>query len=362
MAPPGRGAEFHRLCDGQSHGNTEMCPLQYEILEGELEYCCPDELLGMDSDVNNKERLDSLESRIYTLESSAGISSESDSSRTRKWTAWLPIGAPIATLISALIATVLGVGVHLDNKIGAVQRDNQANGLRVGKLEDSVKVIANQQSDQTQKLIHDLLSIAKNPKQPETAARAIQAATSLISSLKDKRRSSSPEFFESAIQEIYLLHSSKHPDLQAAVFTAQKQLAEYRSALNPIPQLDAIHFKTMDHAFFFPLSARPSVIEGGAFDVRQVKGNAVHLEFPGKISTDDLVVNGSVFLGGIQSLDGIRWHNVTFINMHIAYGGGEVELHNVNFINCTFDLPNNGNGSRLSNYAALKAEDLRIGS
>ena len=41
-----------------------------------------------------------------------------------------------------------------------------------------------------------------------------------------------------------------------------------------------------------------------------------------------------------QTLDGTHWLGVTFVNMRIRYKGGEVELQNVRFINCTFEFSN----------------------
>ena len=41
-------------------------------------------------------------------------------------------------------------------------------------------------------------------------------------------------------------------------------------------------------------------------------------------------------------MDGFHWLNgITFVNMRIRYNGGEVELRNVRFVNCSFEIANN---------------------
>ena len=64
-------------------------------------------------------------------------------------------------------------------------------------------------------------------------------------------------------------------------------------------------------------------------------------------------MQNSLIRGGEQLLDGIHWHNVVFAKTRIRYEGGEVELDNVRFIDCTFDLPAVQRAADLAEYAAV---------
>jgi hypothetical protein len=52
--------------------------------------------------------------------------------------------------------------------------------------------------------------------------------------------------------------------------------------------------------------------------------------------------------GGALLLDGIEARNVVFANVHITYEGGQVDLTNVYFINCTFEMKLRPNSQSLA--------------
>lgn len=247
------------------------------------------------------------------------------------WAAWLPIGAPIATLI---VVTVT-LGLHLDNKFGTVQKDTQGIKERMGKVEDAIKVLTNQQSEATQKLIHDLLSAATKATDPAIAARALGAASSLTAALREKKQTASPEFFRDAID---IVSQNKQPTVQTAVFDAQRQLAEYRSTLQPLP---------------------PQIPHGG-FEC--APGSNVSSVFgpSGNQRTADRLIAGATIRNCPQTLDGFTWVNVVFINSTISYKGGPVVLTNVSFINCTFVAPRTDDGARMLQYAALDEKSFKV--
>jgi hypothetical protein len=64
-------------------------------------------------------------------------------------------------------------------------------------------------------------------------------------------------------------------------------------------------------------------------------------------------------------LDGIHWHDIVFIGAHIIYYGGDLDLQNVRFVNCTFEIrtpeqpPVRAN--RFLDYAALQETQLSFG-
>ncbi len=105
---------------------------------------------------------------------------------------------------------------------------------RITKIDGAIRVLAEQQSDQTQKLIRDLLAAANGTDSVPTAAKALDVATQLTATLRDQKRPASQEFFQSAIQNA---SQNKKPSLEGSLLKVQAQLAEYRSALQP-PQPD----------------------------------------------------------------------------------------------------------------------------
>jgi hypothetical protein len=70
------------------------------------------------------------------------------------------------------------------------------------------------------------------------------------------------------------------------------------------------------------------------------------------VGVEDMTLVGGV-AGVSQALDGIRWKNVNFVNIHIRYEGAEVLLSNVRFVNCTFDIVNDHRGELVTDYAIL---------
>jgi hypothetical protein len=149
--------------------------------------------------------------------------------------------------------------------------------------------------------------------------------------------------------------------LKDVAFKASTDLAEYRSALEapneqgrPTPQKvlrTLVQFDSPDHVF-----------NGISFvlDDPNLTGIEIGPHLKGKLSEKLYYSNGTI-TGGNQTLDGIHWQNATFIGTRIRYNGGEVELSNVQFVNCTFEAPPNDRGFQLVNYAALASKRLTIG-
>jgi hypothetical protein len=58
------------------------------------------------------------------------------------------------------------------------------------------------------------------------------------------------------------------------------------------------------------------------------------------------------FVNGSQTLDRIQWTDVTFIHTRIKYFGGSLDLHNVRFVGCPFEIMSDANGDRLAEAVA----------
>ena len=133
--------------------------------------------------------------------------------------------------------------------------------------------------------------------------------------------------------------------LALAEYRSAVEAAQFEKALPKLPPVD--HFITFNgHQFI--------TIEGFAYNFQEVRGDAIATGYPEspKLS-DGLTVQDSTLADGVQTLDGIHWASVTFVGMRVIYKGGEVELKNVRFVNCTFEFPESPNAAKLVDYAAL---------
>jgi len=260
---------------------------------------------------------------------------------------WPLIISSVGIFATILISSLAGVH-HIDGEIAATETTLNSEitmktstlntqieqlGTRLTKTEDAVKVLGSQQSDQTQKLIRDLLAAARSAEKPEVAARAIQVVASLAAALAKERRSALPEFFQKATQDVNALRQKREADLKEVTFRTQQQLAEYRSALESS--------KTVGTVF--------TCAPGGEF--ASPDGDRTNPNRP---------VEGLNIANCDQTLDWFTWKNVVFISSRITYNGGPVILEGVTFVNCKFDVGVNDAGFQLLQYAALEQKDLKI--
>jgi hypothetical protein len=105
----------------------------------------------------------------------------------------------------------------------------------------------------------------------------------------------------------------------------------------------------------------PASLGGNFLDANSMPFSAEILEPPSTRSfADNIRVEDMIFSGAAQTLDGIRWRNVIFINTRLRYEGHEVSLDNVRFIRCTFGFATDPRGARLANAIALSQPSLLI--
>jgi len=176
-----------------------------------------------------EERVTEIGERIAKVEGG----NRSPDARHGTWTVWLPIGVPVV----ALIAVMTTVGIHLDNKIGSAQG-------RLGKIEDAVKVLGDNQNNQTKQIVHDLLAAARNAN-PQVASRILGTAASLVAVLQAEKRRATPKFFETGIRELDQV-DEVHNRLPAPFLT--------RIAFAPIGQRCSQFPKSVTQLHSLPLS------------------------------------------------------------------------------------------------------------
>jgi len=86
----------------------------------------------------------------------------------------------------------------------------------------------------------------------------------------------------------------------------------------------------------------------------------------GASSKNEKVKVGRAFLildGGSLLLDGLYWKRIVFRNTHIVYRGGPVEMQDVYFLNCTFEVRRDAPGQQFARtlLATNPAITKRIG-
>jgi hypothetical protein len=267
---------------------------------------------------------------------------------------WPLIGAALAIVVTVILSAIAAthiIDTEITNKIGPLEQ-------RLTKVEGAIKALADQGPDQTQRLIHDLLATAKTASDPTMAAKATQAATSLIRTLQEEKRPATPVFFQSSIEALNQIT----PKIRKASFQSRIALAEYRSALEPLVTGTTFIFTPMKHAIY-ERGPGPHVYDHINYDFTNVSGNAIVLPKPPEKA--NTTFKSSVIKGGYQLLDGLHWINVTFVGTHISYNNGELDLQNVRFVNCTFEVPAKAlptpRAERLIDYAALQQDKLSFG-
>ncbi|HXW57157.1 MAG TPA: hypothetical protein VEJ67_15520 [Candidatus Cybelea sp.] len=135
----------------------------------------------------------------------------------------------------------------------------------------------------------------------------------------------------------------------AALGGPAAQPAERRIAFDEPRSLAA------DHLF------GPPQASGDWLDARNMADSEEILLPPSsRLLVDNVRVEDLTIEGAAQTLDGIHWKNVTFIETRIRYEGGEVDLRNVHFVRCTFGFSTDGPGSRLANAIALGQASIVI--
>jgi hypothetical protein len=265
-------------------------------------------------------------------------------------------GATAAIVLSIVIAAV-GVTHAVDSQYAGLDK-------RLTKIEGAVKVLSSQQSDQTQKLVHDLLAAVKENPKSDSASKVLVTAGALISTLQHEKRPAPPAFFQVGIDTINQIDQA-HGYIPAA-FETRIKFAEYRSALEVVPEWGtslAPSDKTKPTIQFGPEAANKQ-FDHIAIDLTASKGDGIKLEGNRELARNIVFMNDRID-GGTLVLDGIHWHDVYFVGTHIRYEGGELELNNVRFVNCTFEVSSSKiaprpRAKKLLDYATLLQPELTI--
>jgi len=236
---------------------------------------------------------------------------------------------------------------------------------RLDKVESALQVLSSRMSPDDKDLILRLLSRAKEAAESGNATAAMQdtrLAAAYIFVARARRVPAPERYFSESVNALDRIEASSHSRAVLDVSLRTKvSLAEYRSSLNPQPALSPDQ-RTFQSPLRFP---PPPRIDASTFPATVFRSELPEgvdfLQGPLVRSlANNIRVENITFVDGSQTLDGIHWVDVVFVNTHVKYEGGEVDLRNVRFVNCTFAFSDSARSADLADHIALNNSSIVI--
>jgi hypothetical protein len=297
-----------------------------------------------------------------------------------------------------VVAGVTGIGAMVHFEISRQYAEMEANDQRMARVETAVHILADTSGEKTRTRVDEALTISQNAASSSTellgslkgyldrgdkvrATEVAYSAHELITVARENKSPVPPGYFNGAIGLLNNLPAVTDADVESRVLSTRVALAEYHSALQANPDLPA---KQVQLKLSADGAVNSQALTGGA--VNRAGGQLAlapqtALQAPGAVVDGSAVppgtdllepassslakngdsVSGLTLASVTQTLDGIEWRNVTFVNSRIRYHGGDLRLENVHFVNCTFEVPSDSRGAQLADYAALESGILMIG-
>jgi hypothetical protein len=203
-----------------------------------------------------------------------------------------------------------------------------------------------------------------------SAEMAVDRADNVITAARLESREAKPDFFTASLAELDGV-LEKHPDDQRLlehVTLARISLAELRSSQSAEPAAALPGDKSLKRVPIGaprPVAANvlldPASLGGRILDATLMPDTSEILLPPfSRVFADGVRVEHLTIEGAAQTLDGIRWRNVTFVGTRLRYEGGPLDLQNVQFIRCSFGLTTDDRGARLATAIALGKTSFAI--
>lgn len=202
------------------------------------------------------------------------------------------------------------------------------------------------------------------PQEISRAASATDSAEILLARATARRIPAKQDDFLELVADLNILSASARPELSQTVNDTRIVLANYKSALAPVPNMPGTQAKVE--------KSIDITAEAATVDSSKLPGSVL-IAVPGatfeffatpffRRLDNAPYVSGVGLMFGSQHLDGWRWNDVAFVNTLIRYDGGELVLNNVRFIQCTFQLAaSNPRSAKVATYVALAQPYLKIG-
>jgi hypothetical protein len=200
---------------------------------------------------------------------------------------------------------------------------------------------------------------------------SVDRAENFVTVARLQSRAAQPELFVPALAQLDRILRQRPDDarLLEHVTLARISLAELASA--QVVDTHAGGATADSHATHVSIGAPRELAAGETLDRKSFGGSDIDASVMPDTAeillppftrafTDNIRVENLTFQGAAQTLDGIRWRNVTFIGTRLRYEGGELDLQNVQFVRCRFGFPSDDRGARLANAIALGHTSFNI--
>ena len=197
---------------------------------------------------------------------------------------------------------------------------------------------------------------------------SVDRAENFVTVARLQSRTAEPETFVLALAQLDKILQQRPDDarLLEHVTLARISLAEMASAQNTVGASPA-----GAHIAHVSITSPREVAAGETLDRKSFGGSYLDASAMPETSelllppytrafTDNIRVENLTIEGAAQTLDGIRWRNMTFIGTRLRYEGGELDLQNVHFLRCRFGFPSDDRGARLADAIALGHTTITI--
>ena len=191
----------------------------------------------------------------------------------------------------------------------------------------------------------------------------VDRAESIVTTERLQSAGAQPEFFRAAIAQLdrVIQQRPDDPRMLDHVTQARVALAELRSSQDTAPDLTQPISLSSPRELAADATLDPATLRSSSLDATLMPDTAEILLPPSSRSfADHIRVENLTISGAAQTLDGIRWRNVTFIGTRLRYEGGELALQNVRCVRCRFGFPSDDRGARLANALALGQSSITI--
>jgi hypothetical protein len=197
-----------------------------------------------------------------------------------------------------------------------------------------------------------------------SAEMDVDRAETIVTIARLQSRAADPDFFAASLAGLdrVLQKHGDDPRLLEHVTLTRIEIAAFRSGLLP-PVARTVPFVTVGAPRELAANAllNPAVLGGSYLDATIMPDTSEILLPPATRSfSDNVRVENLTIEGAAQTLDGIRWRNVTFIGTRLRYEGGQLDLQGVHFSRCRFGFAADDRGARLANAIALGQASITI--
>ena len=263
------------------------------------------------------------------------------------------------TVLAIIIAIYTGVIPHIEKDDGQQITIQVSNGLRdplqnIGKMSEEIAEI-----NGTLKAWAPFMTpqfFKKTASLPDKQFSASLPQITAVTHIASDSKAEIPVEDIANIGKRTIKLSSGNSDSANLAWQATTALLQYRSVLNNIAPPASVTAPTFGYTTHYHWNVPPGTTQPTLRSTSPVpKEHSAAADFIGHDENQDQPTGPGalVFEGGGFVLDNMHLKNVVFINVHVSYHGGPINLENVSFLNCTFDITPDSNGRQLAEVILL---------